>query len=264
MAEAPRVHDAAAEAHETVEELQEQLSAMAGRLERVHACTAALRRSGAAARTDRGVQAELCGRGAAGCAGPAPPPLAPDACDAPSPFFEFRPPRRRINWRRIHSASVPALAAGGGGAILSCLEDTAFGDVDGDSYFNLSEGNLRQLLRLCQLQLQYMHWQMRAREAAHRALEDGAAALAAGLAGLQRPGLGDVAAGLADLRGGVARLGAGGVASIVERAREEERGAAAAALADALGAARARADARHGVGVAGGCAGVGAAAAAGS
>ncbi|KAI8469330.1 MAG: hypothetical protein J3K34DRAFT_470040 [Monoraphidium minutum] len=212
--------------------MQQQLRRLSGQLEQLHGCTAQLRqRSASRGLVDRGVQADLGGGGV----NPSPGKCA----------FEFRQPRRRINWRRVHAVNLEQMAAGGGASILSALEDTSLGDLDGDSAYNLSEGNLLKLLKLCQLQLQYLGYELARHQDAAAALCDDRAALAAGLAAMPRLGLGDVAGGLGALGGGVAALGQMRVGAILERVREEERELAKGAVARAVAAARHGVDAAH-------------------
>ncbi len=135
-------------------------------------------------------------------------------------------------------------AADGGAAILSALPDTAYGDLEGsDSAWNLSEGNLIKLLKVSQLQLQYLRHELAERAEAARALEDESLALAAGLASMPRLSLGEVRGALGALGGEVRELGAGRLEAVLERVRGEERGAAKAAVAAAVAEARRRVEA---------------------
>jgi hypothetical protein len=107
------------------------------------------------------------------------------------------------------------------------------------------DGNVIKLVKLCQLQLQYLQWRLAAAEHARAALEDEGLALAAGLAAMPSLSLGDVHGGLGALCGGVRMLGEARVPEILEAARVSERGRAAAVVAAVVAGARRAAEERH-------------------
>lgn len=74
-----------------------------------------------------------------------------------------------------------------------------------------------QLLKLSQLQLQYLHHQLQARIDSQQALEDESLALAAGLASMPRLSLGELKSGLGALSNGVLGLGETPVDAILEQ-----------------------------------------------
>lgn len=57
--------------------------------------------------------------------------------------FSFQPPHKRINWRRLHALPVDRLAATSDAATaMDFFEDTAYGNLDAESQYTLSEANL--------------------------------------------------------------------------------------------------------------------------
>jgi len=98
----------------------------------------------------------------------------------------------------------------------------------------------QQLLKLSQLQLQFLHWQLAQRAEAQQALEDESLALAAGLAGMPRLSFGELRSGLGALGNDVSELGMTRVDAILQQARAKERGLAKAAIAQAVSKAKSR------------------------
>jgi hypothetical protein len=221
------------------------------RVAHLSACASTLKRRGAGlvatTKADRGAQAEL-----GGAFGIAPLPAAVPAGNSSSsssgapPFFEYRRPFRRIDWRRLHAVDARALAgaAGASGAgIMACFADAAFGDAGaagGSGSAWLAEGDLLKLVEVCQLQLQYLHWRAAHADAARAALEARCAALARAF-----PATTSFAGGGEGSEGGknggslldgavravereVAALGTVNIEALLDEARKAERGLAAA------------------------------------
>lgn len=87
-----------------------------------------------------------------------------------------------------------------------------------------------QLLKLAQLQLQYLSHELARAQVARERYEDGALALAQGLAAMPAPSLGDVRGGLGTLGGGVAGLGRARVDEILRQVRGQGPGGCAGRL----------------------------------
>ncbi|CAG9465028.1 unnamed protein product [Pedinophyceae sp. YPF-701] len=111
--------------------------------------------------TDAAVQASLDASGT---------PLQGARITASAPF-QFARGTRRIDWARLRGINVDEVVDGiNVEAALSVLEDVAFGDLAGESPFNMNEGNLTQLCRLGQLIVQFLIHERR--QAAGRRMAD--------------------------------------------------------------------------------------------
>jgi 2-polyprenyl-3-methyl-5-hydroxy-6-metoxy-1,4-benzoquinol methylase len=73
------------------------------------------------------------------------------------------------------------------------------------------------VIRLAQLQLQYLQYKLEEKADAQQALEDETLSLAAGLAGMPQLSLGDLTSGLGSLQQDMAQLGNTQVDALIEQ-----------------------------------------------
>lgn len=75
------------------------------------------------------------------------------------------------------------------------------------------------MIKLAQLQLQYMQYKLEEKVEAEQAVEDETLAIAVGLSSLAAPSLGDIHAGLGALEGDIKQLGSSRVDGLIEQVR---------------------------------------------
>eukprot|EP00877_Chromochloris_zofingiensis_P005393 jgi/Chrzof1/14855/Cz09g18170.t1 len=195
----------------------EQLDSLCKQMQRLQACSALVTEQGSRVVTSRGVQAEL---------GPHSHPLQHITGRSQRAHFQFQEPSRQINWKRIRGVNVDQMVNMADTAvIMDFFEDVAYGDILGESVFNLSEANLIKVIRLAQLQLQYLQHKLEEKADAQQALEDESLALTAGLTGMPDLSLSDLKSGIGQLHVHVKQLGETQVDAIIGQVRAEERSA---------------------------------------
>mmetsp|Transcript_1564 Transcript_1564/g.4038 ORF Transcript_1564/g.4038 Transcript_1564/m.4038 type:complete len:291 (-) Transcript_1564:198-1070(-) len=121
---------------------------------------------------------------------------------APPPVdFKFQPRDRKVNWRQLQRLNIRRIMMNNDlTPICQLLDDVTFADLDGESVFNLTEGNLIKLFQLAQLMLEYVSYERSVLAWQYDDFLDNRERV---LSLLERAGVTDVA----DLRDGTFRLG---------------------------------------------------------
>jgi len=154
---------------------------------------------------------------------------------APPSEFSFRKRDRRLNWKQLQRVSVGRIAATNDvNTLCRLMDDIMHADIEAESLFHLTEGNLLKLFQLAQLTLQYVDHERRILDYQYTDFLDNRTLV---LRLLERAGvasLDDLRNGTSDLSSKFSGLAGPELEDMFGKVRMEERALSRMALAGAV------------------------------